>query len=708
MSLLARTPWKRSIHSVSHTLRCVRTYAQATKHDVGATLLPPTIQLRPYQEECIQAVLTNLAEGKKRLGLSLPTGAGKTVVFTRLIDRIQPPTPKATQTLILSHRKELVEQAAHHCRNAYPSKTIEVEMASTLASGAADITVGSIASLLSRDRIEKFVPDRFKLIIIDEAHHAVSQQYLKALEYFKLRPPEAESPALVAVSATLSRFDGVALSAVIDHIAFHKDLVDMINERWLSDVLVTTVRTRVDLSSVQAGSDGDFRPTALSPAVNTPAVNDLTVRAWRSRAEGRKSTLVFCVDVHHLQCLKEEFRKQGIRAEAVTALTPQKKRSVTIDEFKKGEFPVLLNVGVFTEGTDIPNIDCVVLARPTKSRNLLVQMLGRGLRLHKDKQNCQIIDMVGDSIKTGIVTTPTLFGLDPDSLVEEKDSAELLEEAKKQQKEKLQSSSDMKIKSVVLTDYDSINDLIEDSSGERHIRAISICAWVQVKEGKYILSSKSGSYLSISQEPESEHFVVIYLQRTPFTVVSKGKQVPYMKPRKIASAPKFEDAVHAADTFAKETFEWIQINKTARWRDSPATEKQLTFLNKTRKEEKTQLTPEDITMGKAGDMITKLIHGAKGQFEKIQSQSRQLQKMNKKAEDLRMREVTRVGPVGGPAVHESESGSDVESVSQPATQPKEPAVKRIARPKTKPTTYADYWKSRQTSSIAPVAAKEGD
>ncbi|KAK3080734.1 hypothetical protein LTS18_013686, partial [Coniosporium uncinatum] len=238
-------------------------------------------------------------------------------------------------------------------------------MAATHASGVADITVGSIASLMSGDRIEKFDPDRFKLIIVDEAHHIVMKQYLRALEHFRLRTADEGSPALVGVSATLSRFDGLALSAALDHIVYHKDLVNMIDSGWLSDVVVTTIQSKVNLSKVQLGAAGDFLAISLSKAINTPKVNDLTVRSWMARAKDRKSTLVFCVDVNHLENLKAAFRDHGFDARSVIGETHRTIRAGTLEAFRNGEFPVLLNVGVFTEGTDIPNIDCVLLARPT-------------------------------------------------------------------------------------------------------------------------------------------------------------------------------------------------------------------------------------------------------------------------------------------------------------------------------------------------------
>lgn len=146
------------------------------------------------------------------------------VIFTQLIDRIQPPNPQATQTLILVHRRELVEQAARHCTNAYPSKTIDIEMGNTHASGAADITIASVRSIISGERMTKFNPLHFKLILVDEAHHIVASSYMETLKHFGVVAASSQqySPVLVGVSATLSRFDGLRLSDAIDQVVYHK------------------------------------------------------------------------------------------------------------------------------------------------------------------------------------------------------------------------------------------------------------------------------------------------------------------------------------------------------------------------------------------------------------------------------------------------------------------------------------------------------
>ncbi|KAK1979922.1 P-loop containing nucleoside triphosphate hydrolase protein [Colletotrichum cereale] len=622
------------------------------------------IQLRDYQEECIQSVLQSLKDGNKRLGISLATGSGKTVIFTQLIERIQPKRDLATQTLILAHRRELVEQAARHCTNAYPNSSVEIEMGSVHASGTADITVASLQSITSGDRLSKFDPLRFKLILVDEAHHIVAPGYMRVLHHFGLDTKRADSPALVGVSATFSRFDGLKLGAAIDQIVYHKDYVDMIGDKWLSDVVFTTVDSSADISRVKNGVNGDFQLGDLSRAVNTDQVNEITVRSWLAKASDRKSTLVFCVDLAHVAGLTQTFRKHGYGARFVTGDTPKVERSEILEAFRKGEFPVLVNCGVFTEGTDIPNIDCVVLARPTRSRNLLVQMIGRGMRLHKGKSNCHVIDMVS-SLETGIVTTPTLFGLDPHELVDTASTADLNEIKNRKEAEQLRQqhvysdASDPQPTiapacSVTFTDYGSVFDLIEDTSGEKHIRAISQYAWVQVGADKYVLCAPNGSFIRLSKLEADATKTQAQQQSPPLWLAVEVRALPagvakspYAAPRELLRATTFTDAVHGSDKYASETFPHVFIHRYQRWRKGPPTAGQLEFLNKLRPKEE-PLTVEDVDKGKATDMITKIKHGAKGRFAGIMTERRKAQRQHHKIAQYEARarqEKVSVGPV---------------------------------------------------------------
>ena len=566
----------------------------------------------------------------------------------------------ATQTLILVHRRELAEQAAGHCINAYPEKTVEIEMGNTHASGTADITVASVYSIISGDRLAKFDPSRFKLVLVDESHHIVASSFMQTLKHFRLLKGDVteDSPALVGVSATFSRFDGLRLSDAIDHIVYHKDYVDMMEEKWLSDVIFTTVKSQANLSRVKKTASGDFQVSDLSRAVNTNETNETTVRTWKARASNRKSTLVFCVDVAHVVDLTAIFRSHGYDANFVTGDTPKNVRSERLSSFKNAEYPLLLNCGVFTEGTDIPNIDCVLLARPTKSRNLLVQMIGRGMRLYQGKENCHIIDMVA-SLEAGIVTTPTLFGLDPGTLVNEATADDM---KKTQDRDELESQREVKAsqetkeaeaqflqaghRSLTFTDYDSVYDLIEDTSGERHIRRTSSLAWVAIGENRYILSSQEGSYLIIESSDITLNFTVYYTQKMSETLKeASNSKSPFMRPRQIAEADSLAGAVRAADTFASSKFPHYLVNHGQAWRKGPGTESQIAFLNKLRPMTD-QLTPDMITKGKANDMITKVKFGAKGRFNQYKTKDKREERSvatSRRVDEMRQREQVKVG-----------------------------------------------------------------
>lgn len=536
-------------------------------------------------------------------------------------------------------------------------------MANSKASGVADITVASVASL-QRDRLDKYNPNRFKLVLVDEAHHIVAPGYIKVLKHFGLMEKSPDSPNLVGVSATFSRFDGMKLGAAIDEIVYHKDYVDMIDEKWLSGVLFTTVRSTADLSGVRKmAGDGDFITSDLSRAVNTDQVNDITVRSWLAKASERKSTLVFCVDLNHVAGLTAKFRQHGLDARFVTGDTHKLERGEILDAFKRGEFPVLLNCGVFTEGTDIPNIDCVILARPTRSRNLLVQMIGRGMRLHKGKEDCHIIDMVS-TLETGIVTVPTLFGLDPAELVSEVtlDGLKTIKERKEaeasRQKVAYSSPEDQPSdeassapayipQKITFTEYDSVFDLISDTSGERHINAISQYAWVQINPNKYILGSDDGSYLRLEKDAAKDaarsiknaiFWRVFHVMRIHFS------KSPYATPRQVIKAVTFSDAVHGADKYAQSRFPDYIISRNQKWRTAPPTENQLKLLNKMRPKDD-QLTADDITKGKAMDMINKIKHGAKGYFAQLVVKQKRHHKEVNQEMARKARETVKVGPL---------------------------------------------------------------
>ena len=427
----------------------------------------------------------------------------------------------------------------------------------------------------------------------------------------------------------------------------------MIEDKWLADVKFTTVHSGADLSRVQSVR-GDFQTSALSNAVNNAETNDITVRSWLATANDRKSTLVFCVDLAHVSALTATFRSHGTDARFITGDTQTRMRAERLAAFKAKKFPVLLNCGIFTEGTDIPNIDCIILARPTKSRNLLIQMVGRGLRKATGKDDCHVIDMVA-SLEKGIVTTPTLFGLDPQELVKDADADEMkaLKDGKESERQREENATDTATNqqsgastyngNITFTHYDNVNTLIENTSGEHHIRGTSHFAWVQVDHNRYILSNSTGSFLTL--RIQDRKFQVTSTSKIPKQ--SGEGWTPYMRPIVIATASTFDDAIHAADTFAKAKFIAQFILTSAPWRRARATPEQVAFLNKFREEGK-KLHVNSIAKGRAADWITKIKHGARGRVKKMKSETSKARRAREKEEEWQerqKREQVKVGPL---------------------------------------------------------------
>ncbi|GAA6059855.1 hypothetical protein JCM10212_007060 [Sporobolomyces blumeae] len=512
------------------------------------------VTLRPYQVECINAVLDEIDKGQySRLGISAPTGSGKTSIFTHLISllpSLRHPTSGdlATRVLILVNSIQLANQTAHVLRRTWPEWNVEVEQGRLKATGLADVTVATFQTLARSDfaRLDKFDPDFYKAVIVDEAHHAVAKSYLSILTRFdseisnsltagasssatgdpsdpptnskplleidlstprasRIEPapspdstdqspdsattssadsstapltqlagdelplvpspvPDDDFPAqslptsplapivtrldslgrprvpLLAFTATWARSDGLALGKVFQKIVWHAEWLDMIEGNWLSQLQFTTVRVSphtLDLANVDVSTaTGEFNMVSLAKEVDREEVNEIAVQAWLDKASDRRSTLVFAINIAHILSLTNTFRKHGVDARFVYQDTKPAQREEIYEAFRRGEFRVLVNCGILTEGADFPSIDCILLLRPTRSQTLFLQMLGRGLRLSPEtgKENCLVIDLVGNGTATGgVVCTPTLFGIDPDVEIDRQSTSELRELSQEQQ-----------------------------------------------------------------------------------------------------------------------------------------------------------------------------------------------------------------------------------------------------------------------------------
>lgn len=345
------------------------------------------MKLRPYQNECLETIAR---KGDGRYLCQLATGMGKTVIFANI--------PRIGNTLILSHRQELVMQPLKYfdCQTA-------VEMGDMTAfNSCAEVISASIQTMSKRLNI--YDPWFFHTIIVDEAHHAASPTYKKVLDYFKPK-------RIIGFTATPNRADGVGLESVFDEIIFKKDLRYGIENGYLSPIHCRKINIGYDLSGV-AVRMGDYAPGDLERAVNVDKCNDALAEIVSGIAE--LPCLIFAVDVAHAEAIAEAINKRcGNIARALSAKS--KDRNEVVEAYKRNEIQVIVNCALFTEGTDLPNTRTVIVARPTKSVGLYTQMVGRGTRLAEGKERCLLIDCIGVS-NLPLCTAPSLLGLDADDV----------------------------------------------------------------------------------------------------------------------------------------------------------------------------------------------------------------------------------------------------------------------------------------------------
>lgn len=352
--------------------------------------------LRPYQEKAIEAVDAALARGVTRPLIVLPTGTGKTVMFAALIAR------RGGSALVLAHRDELLTQAGAKLAAADPALAMSMGRVQAARNDVnAPVVLASVQTLASHKRLEQ-LPRTFDTVIVDEAHHAAAASYLRVLDHL------SESPLIVGVTATPMRADGEALSQAFTEVVYEKHISEMIRAGYLCDIRGVRVGIDCDLARVPT-TNGDLDAGKLGKALAAANAPQHVVVAYQAHAQGRKA-IVFTptVELAHEQAAM--FRYGGIDAEALDGETPKLERAAILKRFDKDETRVLVNVGVLTEGVDVPSVDCIILARPTKSQALYAQCVGRGLRTLPGKTDCLIIDVVGATERLDLQTLPDLLG----------------------------------------------------------------------------------------------------------------------------------------------------------------------------------------------------------------------------------------------------------------------------------------------------------
>lgn len=408
------------------------------------------ITLRQYQHDANAALARELAKGNNRLLLQMATGLGKTVTFAAMLQDaailawLEQFPEDERRMLIIAHREELLDQSCEKIQRLNPGVMVSIEQGARRSSRFSDVVIASIQTLAAskfRRLHELLKYHEFRIVVIDEAHHAAAPSYRTGLVHMGFLPPQdasdednAEAASeqdaaelskhlaewdkvapkdrlLVGVTATPNRSDAVGLGCVFQTIAYTYPIRKAVEDGFLVPIVPWVVDTSVSLDQVRT-QRGDFNQRELADAVNNEYRNGLAVDAWHKKAHLRQ-TIAFTVDVQHAHDVAAAFLQRGIRAAAVSGETPKDERRRLLNDYRRGQLDVLTNCMVLTEGTDLPMASCILHMKPTKSATLYEQMTGRGLRLHDGKADCVVIDMVDIARKHSLQMAPVLYGLPP-------------------------------------------------------------------------------------------------------------------------------------------------------------------------------------------------------------------------------------------------------------------------------------------------------
>lgn len=336
------------------------------------------MDLRPYQQEARESIFEQWDSGVKKTLLVLPTGCGKTIVFAKVTEDC---VRQGDRVLILAHRGELLEQAADKIHKS-TGLGCAVEKAEESCQGSwFRIVVGSVQTLMREKRLGKFPADYFNTIIIDEAHHCISDSYQRVLQHF----PDAK---VLGVTATPDRGDMRDLGQIFESLAYEYTLPKAIKEGYLSPIKALTLPLKIDMSGVGVQA-GDFKVGDIGTALD-PYLYGIADEMKKYCMD--KKTVVFLPLVKTSQKFRDILNENGFQAAEVNGESQD--RAETLSDFEAGRYNVLCNSMLLTEGWDCPSVDCIVVLRPTKVRSLYCQMVGRGTRLHPGKDHLLLLDFL--------------------------------------------------------------------------------------------------------------------------------------------------------------------------------------------------------------------------------------------------------------------------------------------------------------------------
>lgn len=336
------------------------------------------MELRPYQTEAKEAVFKEWDEGNSKTLLVLPTGCGKTIVFAKIVEEC---VRRGERVLVLAHRGELLNQAADKIMKVTGLGCAVEKAEESCLNSWYRVVVGSVQTLMRQKRLSQFSEDYFDTIIIDEAHHSISDSYQNVLNHF-------DDSKVLGVTATPDRGDMKNLGQVFDSLAYEYTLPKAIKEGYLSPIKAQTIPLKLDLTGVSTQA-GDFKASDIDTALD-PYLLQIADEMLKYCAD--RKTVVFLPLVKTSQKFAAILNAKGFKAAEVNGNSVD--RAKVLSDFENGKYNVLCNSMLLTEGWDCPSVDCVIVLRPTKVRGLYCQMVGRGTRLCEGKTELLLLDFL--------------------------------------------------------------------------------------------------------------------------------------------------------------------------------------------------------------------------------------------------------------------------------------------------------------------------
>jgi superfamily II DNA or RNA helicase/intein/homing endonuclease len=490
--------------------------------------------------------------------------SGKTILFGMLAKRLK------VRTLILAHREELLTQAVQKIRLVDPTVNIGILRAEDNTGYYTDVCVASVQTAVRGKRLDVLKERGFKLCVIDEAHHATADTYFKVVDELGFLADDI-SKLLVGVTATAYRGDKVALGEVFEKVTFERTILTMIRAGFLCDARGISVTTGADLSNVHTKA-GDFAINELSDVVDVPERNEMIAESYLEHCAGRRA-VAFCCDVEHAQNLSNAFCDAGVSSYPIWGEMGRQERSTTLSAYADGNISVLTNCAVLTEGWDDPATSAVLLARPTKSRTLYTQMVGRGLRTYPGKNDCLVIDYADNAGRHDLCGLATLVG---DLRVKPKNKQTILE---------------------AVEEFEQLENDREDWRSQTRIGEVSHEEFDLFGRSDFVWTPVQGGHFRIPINTEQS----IWVRRAP-----EGYMVWLLNRRDLSEKKSLSDDPLPLGYAQGVAEDYIRINavrhfvsKDAAWRNKPATQKQLETLAKLR----IPHNPGNVTSGEASALI---------------------------------------------------------------------------------------------------------